>query len=487
MRPQTKSRPVLAAGRAAVVIGWACLGLSCAPLKQAGVTSTAPSRGPGFQQVALGIGEDYPQEARTLAAVQRDLQVCQTNGLKVLRISFPWDAIEPEPGRYEWGFWDTLVSLATDQYGPRLVPYVCYTPRWASSSQGEDFWHQPPKDTTAFANFMKKIVMRYRSRIHSWEIWNEPDNPAYWLGSVEQFASLLAAGSQAVRQTDPNVKIVMGGLAWNLNFLEALLTNAPALTNIDIINLHNYYETWSDDPLERLPDYLGRASDVLRSHGQHQPLWMAEVGYSTFRRGPEVSGQFRAFYGYEHTPEHQAASLFRVLSMLLASGKVSLITWYRINDLPGTQEVIGDVNNRHLGVLDEHGRPKPALQALRYFQALFANGFRRLDDQVQVAKTVSAPVVVHAFERPDRSVVVTAWLKTVVLGERGFPTSGQAPDTRQATIDLLLPVHGNWSAKVFNELGQPRGTIALGRHHGQSLITGLPLRDGTVTVLVLEP
>src|SRR5581483_11791450 len=123
------------------------------------------------------------------------------------------------------------------------IPYVCYTPRWASRSAGDDFWRQPPRDHARFAEFMKQIVARYRDQIHSWELWNEPDNPAYWLGSPEEYARLLEAGSRAAREADPHATIVLGGLAWNLEFLETLLADGRAMSNVDVVNLHNYYET----------------------------------------------------------------------------------------------------------------------------------------------------------------------------------------------------------------------------------------------------
>ncbi|HEY9509095.1 MAG TPA: cellulase family glycosylhydrolase, partial [Verrucomicrobiae bacterium] len=217
-----------------------------------------------FRHVTIGLCEDYPEESRTLTAARRDLEVLATNDLRVLRIAFGWDAMEPEPGKFDWSFWDDFVRLAVDEYHIRLIPYICYTPRWASSSDGEDFWRQPPKDNAAFANFVKQLVAHYRDRIHSWEIWNEPDNPSYWGGTVDQFADLLATGANAIHATDPTANIVMGGLAWDLNFLEGVLAHPEAMTHVDVINLHNYYETWSSDPLERIPEYVGRTHDILR-------------------------------------------------------------------------------------------------------------------------------------------------------------------------------------------------------------------------------
>jgi hypothetical protein len=461
-----------------------CLSIACAP-RHPVTTSGIPAAG-NFRAIPLGLCEDYPEESRSLAAARRDLEVAKTNDLAVLRIAFGWDAMEPEPGQYDWSFWDEFVRMATDEYGIRLIPYVCYTPKWASTGRGDDFWNHPPKDNARFASFMKQIVQRYKDRIDSWEIWNEPDNPAYWNGTVEQFAALLQAGGQAVREADPHAKVVLGGLAWDLNFLEALLTNAAAMKTVDVVNLHNYYETWATEPIERLPDYVGRAHDLIHQYGFRHPIWMAEVGYSNFRQGARVSSQYIAKYQSEHTAQAQAASLVRVLTLLLASGKVSLIAWYRVNDLPATEEVIGDANNRYLGILDESGRPKPAFDAIRFFQSLLPGAYRCIDTAVRVSKPIAAPVEVHAFEREDGTVVVFAWLRTYIPGTRGGQLTGELQDDRAERIALSFPFPLQGDAAVFNETGDGRGTVRVHARGRQSYVPAVKVKNGTVTVLKLK-
>jgi hypothetical protein len=392
--------------------------------------------------------------------------------------------MEPEPGKFDWTFWDDFVRLAVDEYHVRLIPYICYTPRWASSSAGEDFWRQPPKNNAQFADFVKQLVARYKNRIHSWEIWNEPDNPSYWSGTADQFADLLAAGANAVRQSDPNAKVVMGGLAWNLNFLENVLAHPTAITNVDVINLHNYYETWSSDPLEKIPEYVGRAHDILREHGLHQAIWMAEIGYSSFREGAQVSGQYQAYFKNEHTPEAQAESVFQAMTLLLASGDISLIAWYRINDLPAQQEVIGDVNNRHLGILDEHGNPKPAMRALVFFHSLFANGFRCLDAEVRVEKPIRSPAEIHVFETPDGRVIVIGWIKTYVPGTRSTNARGNLRDLRTETVSLEFPFAVGNQARVFDETGRKRGAIPVVSINDHARIPELEITNDHVRVLI---
>lgn len=439
-----------------------------------------------FRQVPIGLCEDYPKESRSLAAARRDLALLQTNGIHVLRISFSWLDMEPAPGKYDWSFWDDFVRMAADEYGVRLIPYVCYTPRWASTSTNEDYWQQPPADNRQFAEFLKQLVGRYKDRVHSWEIWNEPDNSYYWRGSVEQFEDLLRAGSKAVREADPAATVVMGGLAWNMDFLSSVLAVPAVITNVDVVNLHNYYETWASEPLEQIPAYVGRAYDLIREHGQHQSIWMAEVGYSNFRRGAFVSDQYTAHFQEEHTPIAQAASLFRVMTLTFASGHVSLVAWYRIHDLPATQQVIGDANNRFLGVLDQNGEAKPALRALQFFKSLFLQGFRCIDDEVRLSKPIGSPAEAHAFETPNGNVVVVAWLRTYVPGLGAPASDGNAPDLRKVAVSLQVSLPTKSRGAVFDELGDPLGTVRAFTHkHGVGIFHFL-LEDGTVTVVELH-
>jgi hypothetical protein len=393
--------------------------------------------------------------------------------------------MEPEPEKFDWSFWDDFVRMAVDQYQIRLIPYVCYTPRWASSSTNEDFWQQPPKNDAEFANFMRQLVSRYQDRIHSWEIWNEPDNSYYWRGSAGRFATLLQAGAAAVRQTDPHANIVMGGLAWNPEFLESVISNPVAFSIVDAVNLHNYYETWASEPLERIPDYVSRAADLLRQYHWRKPIWMAEVGYSDFRRGDFVSGQYVARLENEHTAKTQGESLFRALTLALASGHVDLIAWYRIHDLPGTQEVIGDENNRHLGILDQQNRAKPALRALHFFNSLFNGGFDCLDNEVRLEKNIAAPVEAHVFQMPDGSVIVAAWLKTYVPGQRASENAAASrADESEAVIKLEIPFTLG-SGSVFDETGSPHGRAII-TYRGCASQIFLKLKDDAVTVLRLR-
>src|SRR5688572_17325825 len=129
---------------------------------------------------------------------------------------------------------------------------------------------------------------------HSWELWNEPDNRDYWTGSAEAYAALLREGSLGVRAGDSSAAVVLGGIATNLRFLKSLFVEHHVAPLLDAVNLHSYTETWSADSIESIASYVTEAHSIVRDHGENEPLWMAEIGYSSYREGTHVSDAYQA-------------------------------------------------------------------------------------------------------------------------------------------------------------------------------------------------
>ncbi|HLV22175.1 MAG TPA: beta-galactosidase [Polyangiaceae bacterium] len=430
------------------------------------------------RQVPIGLCEDYPPESTTPATLSQDLRLVRKLGARVLRVSFGWDDLEPERGRYDWSSSDQMVALA-EQYGVELIPYVCYTPAWAATDPGPDFWRSPPRDENAFAEFMSALASRYRGRIASWELWNEPDNQEYWTGSAEQYARLAIAGADAVRRADPEARVVSGGIAGELDFLREAFAVPGFAQAVDVVNLHSYAETWWDHAIETIPAYVQAAAEILETSGEGEPLWMAEVGYSSFRRGRHVSEWYEAEFDYEHTPAFQAVALVRIVTLLLSSAPIELVAWYELKDLPPTGEVIGDVNNRHLGLLWPDRRPKPALAAFAFVQRLFDGPFT-----VRRAVAAGPEVQIHAFERGDGRLIVVAWLPTV---QQPRKRSSASADTRHWRGGVLVETSRAYAETpmVLDALGRSVGArVSLEQRDEAVALTGVELRGGQVRVLV---
>lgn len=452
--------PRIAAARARALLLWSLTALlaGCSSERRTKSAVKLAAVAP-FREVPIGLCEDHPPESTSEARLREDFQLLANAGVRVLRVSFGWDDLEPARDEYDFRPVDQLLRVASE-FGVRLIPYVCYTPPWLAppDTKPSDIYRTPPTELAEFEQLMELLSSKYRGRFQSWELWNEPDNQEYWLGTPAEYASLLAAGARGVKRGDPDARVVLGGIAGHLDFLEQLLSQHGAADAIDVINLHSYSETWNPEPLEAITTYLERAAELARSYGQAEPLWLAEVGYSTFRRGNFVSNWTSARFDFEHTPPFQAAVLLRVLAMARAVPEVELIAWYELRDLPAGTEVIGDQNNRHLGVLAPSGEPKPAFEALKRALPMLSAPLRPLRVRVD-AQGVEA----RAFQGADGRCTIVAWQPTQELPETlpraraRFTLEASTSRPRAHTSDAL----GELSAELALESTTPIRTAAL--------------------------
>jgi hypothetical protein len=434
------------------------------------LTAPAPAAEPApstaLRRVPLGLCEDYPEETRSLEEVRRDLEVLKGAGLDVLRVSIGWDGVEPQKDHYDFAFWDAFVDLSV-RSGIRLIPYVAYTPRWDSDGTPESFWKTPPRDVGEFGEIMGLLAARYRGRIRSWEIWNEPDNRDFWLGSTAEYASLLAAGSAAVKRANPEAEVVSGGLAGHVEFLRELFERHGG-DHVDVVNLHAYYETWNPSPLEALPRYLDDVSAIVERHGRKQAIWLAEVGYSDWRMPGPAAGP-----RYEHTLDYQAVMLVRTLALAFAHPAVSLVAWYELKDPRASAPMIGDDHNRHLGVTFADYSPKPAWSALAWAQATFGAGFRAVGDRLRVSRQPSSAIELRGFVTARGVLVVIAWLPT-----RAAPGTG----VRRDRVRVTAPYLRRGAARTYDERGHA-ARANLQELDGDGVDFTLELTDGEVRIV----
>jgi len=441
-----------------------------------------------FYHVPVGLCEDYPEESTTLEIIKNDMELLNRADVDLLRISFGWDAIEAEKDNYDWLFWDDYVRMAVDEYGITLIPYICYTPLWNSRGDTLWFWNDQPLDFEEFGEFMFDLVTRYKDYIKTWELWNEPDLDIYWdTQDVEAFAEFIKIGSEAVKKADPEAKVVLGGLAYHAHFLEELFRDYGLSPYIDIVNIHNYFETWSELPVENIDQNINDMYAIIEKYGDNQALWMAEVGYSTFCQGTYVSESYHAYYDYEHTPEYQAVDLFKRLTLVVAEEKLSAIAWYEIKDLQPTDEVIGDnYNNRHLGIAYADFSPKPAEQALIFFNKLFNTPYRNITGRVTVDKQEDSDIVYRAFEKEDGSIIVAVWIAVNVPDKRPFKPAELVKDTRSESVSITIPCTLKGTVLEYDELGQSKTFTRFDRKDDMLVLQDVQLKGGEIKIYELR-
>ena len=271
--------------------------------------------------VHTAIGDDYFDGTSSPERVRRHFLTARRAGVKYLRCGFSWNGIEKERGAYDWKFWDGLVAAAEEnQIG--LIPYLAYTPQWAARD-AKDFWKQPPRSAADFAEFAKTAAARYRGRIRSWEIWNEPDNKDYWTGDVHEFAELVKAAAVAIREGDPNAVLVLGGMANGPGeFFRALIEDEHVDRYVDVVSAHAYPETWLSERAETVfQQWIPAMQRMIAAGGSGAGLWLNEMGYADYRYRPNQASVYGipVFYRHEHTRRYQGDMLFKFHVMALAS------------------------------------------------------------------------------------------------------------------------------------------------------------------------
>ena len=406
-----------------------------------------------------------------MAEVWADIDLLKQARVTVLRVSIGWDGVEPERDRYDFAFWDTFVAAMTTA-GIRLIPYVAYTPRWNSKGQ-PDFWKRPPTDLREFTELMALLAARYRDSIRSWEIWNEPDNADFWAGSAADYAALLAAGAAGVRAGAPGARVVFGGVAGRPEFATAVLARPEIGALVDVVNAHAYFETWNSAPIESLPAYVASFAPALsRPDRPPRSLWLAEVGYSDYRRPDLAASGDRAASAYEHTPDFQAVALIRLIALALTRPEVALFAWYEVKDPAPGAPMIGDDNNRHLGVVFSDRRPKPALAALAFANRLFGSGISPLDDRLQVSRPPGSALEAHAFLTASGRIAIIAWLPTHAVVAREIAA-------------FALPVAPAGPVRRFDAQGNERARLKAGAGPtaGSLRVDDVEIERGDVAVL----
>ncbi len=440
-----------------------------------------------YHHVPIGLCEDYPEESTTKEIIHGDMEVLKRTGITLLRIAFGWDGIEQRKGTYDWLFWDDYVKTAVDQYGITLIPYICYTPRWNSTGDSTNYWNHPPIDYDEFGRFVTAIVNRYKPWIHSWELWNEPDiTGVFWSGTAEELAKLTKIGARAVKSADPEAIVVLAGLALRTQFTRALFRDYGVSPFVDVVNCHDYPETWNPKPVEGIVPYVDTLSDIIRQYGNGQSLWMAEVGYSSFRT-PDgyVSASSHAIYDYEHTEAYQAVHLLKSVVLGLSTEKLAAMTWYRIKDLKPAEAVIGDQNNRYLGVVHLDYSAKPAEQAIAFAAKLFGGKYRCIDGRVEIKRASGSESEIHCFEKEDGGVIVVGWLKTHVPGKTFSGPIGTLKDDRRETVSVSLPYKLTGEAVAYNERGEGQPFTNVQRPETGTMLDGMALAGGSIVVITI--
>ncbi len=272
-------------------------------------------------------------------------------GVDWVRVDFNWADIEVQDNQYIWNltesnYYDCTAQTA-NKLGLNVFATISKTPSWLGESNSVPEVH-------AWMEFVRHVVERYDGDgyadapgspvIRYWGMWNEPDNTAFFTGTLEQYREIiLKPGYRAAKSADPTCKVV--GLAaaeylylgWNW---EPIFDDG-GINALDIISTHEYY--YDGDPLYEVLNVLGILDD-LNPYGIQKEIWITETGSYTYGGSRKVS------------EAEQAKKLREMCHHLMCFYNVSKVFFYELKDLP---------NSAGWGLFNMNNTPKQAAIAYR--------------------------------------------------------------------------------------------------------------------------
>ncbi len=308
----------------------------------------------------------------------------------------------------------------------------------------------PPADLAAWAGLVHRLathwVDRYGSaEVRRWyfEVWNEPNLPAFWAGTQEDYFALYRHTALALEEVDADLRVggpATAANAWLPDFLDFCeREKLPA----DFVSTHHY----PNDPLwsvaqDTESELAGGRRDAMRewareARGQARgkPLLYTEWNASSNPR-----------YGRQ---DESYAAAFAARTALQASEFVDGYAFWTFTDIFEENYFPSLPFHGGFGLLTLHGVPKPVYRA---FELLHRLGEERLPVEGR-----HDTVDVWAVRRPGSLTVLLtnhALPRQPIAAERVRVELADAPPPRSATVERIDGRHANAKA-AWLAMGQP--------------------------------
>jgi hypothetical protein len=282
---------------------------------------------------------------------------------------FIWGRIEKERGKYDWGEVDRYIQKA-QHYGFAIVATIWPFAEWDQANWGEagsgglvfedelGRSRRKPYNMDAYKSFVSALVERYdgdgeddmpglRFPIKHWEASNEPSMQqgfdTFFNGSSEDYLEILKATYEAVKEADPEAKVLHAGMAgmepWMVSFWEPIFEKGSQY--FDIANIHSI---GASEELN-VPQF----KELLAEYGIDKPIWVTEAQHRT---GMTI-------YGKNVSPEEHARILVKSYVLSFALG-VDKIFYTSFKAFPFDPDEF-----QQSALINAEGEKRPAYYALR--------------------------------------------------------------------------------------------------------------------------
>lgn len=331
-----------------------------------------------IQSTAQRLSIGFETLDRELFDPDECYEVLGQSGVKWARCQSGWSRCEKKAGQYDFRWLDQVMErfLAVG-----ITPWLSLT--FGNALYSPDARHAsavgcPPvcygdSAVSAWKNFVRAVVSRYRDRITHFEIWNEPDNGQFWgpgKPSLEEYMKLVRITSAVIRSAAPRAKIIAGAFSNPLSAIQCLKLGLGQ--ECDILSYHTYTmfpELYSANTVAYL-------REAIETYAPHLKLWHGESGCPS-----ESKDHYDEWLRlYRSSQEIQAKWLARRIATDFRN-EVDLFSYYHASDLTLHPYVNGTgipTKVGRMGILQAPGAvPKLSYHVLQHFCAMFDSSLEK--------------------------------------------------------------------------------------------------------------
>ena len=185
-----------------------------------------------------------------------------------------WDTtynIRTDPSTWNWRDLDSTMTRAYCA-GLNVVGILQETPPWASPVKDASGWKYNAMDLADWARFVKASVDRY-PWVRYWSIWNEPNSPAFYMQTADDYAGLVAAAAPGIRDNydAQGRRYLIAGEVSNAGNAAAFTGRVLTLQGdkVDVVALHSYGDANND--------FVRNFRAATGVPGWYWDLWLTEA------------------------------------------------------------------------------------------------------------------------------------------------------------------------------------------------------------------
>jgi xylan 1,4-beta-xylosidase len=336
--------------------------------------------------------------------------------------------------------WDFLLVA-----GMRPFVELSFMPTTLSSGDTTVFKYRgnvtPPRDYGEWGRFIGRLAGHWLERygaaeVRKWyfEVWNEPNLPAFWTGGQEGYFRLYRETAAALKGADPGLRVGGPASAKNEWLKDLLAFGARERSPVDFLSTHHYptdaFGKPGDDTVTQLAEsrrsVLRDEAAAARREAGELPLYYTEWNTSSNPRDP--------------LHDRPYAAAFVAKTVMEAADLVDGYSFWTFSDLFEENFFPAEPFHGGFGLLTIDGVPKPTYRA---FELLHELGDERL------AMTGEHPTV-------DAWALRRAGEVTVLLTNSALPRHPIGPASVAIRLTGAAPPMATAVRRIDDDHANPR-------------------------------